>query len=138
MRGIYRARNCVAAILKRLVHRNANVQLYSLTLSDALSKNCGEVAQAELASRSFTQTLQRIVTDRNTHDTVKKKSLALIKEWNSEWGNDESVGLIRETMESLKKQGEHLHLLTQALLTLCSYRVLSSGGERACTSRASV
>ncbi|UZJ56070.1 hypothetical protein CBS101457_005390 [Exobasidium rhododendri] len=99
------SRNCVAAILKRLVHRNANVQLYSLTLSDALSKNCGEIAHQELASRSFTQTLQRIITDRNTHDTVKKKGLALIKEWNQEWGNDESLGLIRETMESLRKQG---------------------------------
>jgi len=88
------------------VHRNANVQLYSLTLSDALSKNCGEIAHQELASRSFTQTLQRIITDRNTHETVKKKSLALIKEWNQEWGNDESLGLIRETSEALRKQGE--------------------------------
>lgn len=91
--------------MKRLVHRNANVQIYSLTLSDALSKNCGEIAHQELASRSFTQTLQRIVTDRNTHDTVKKKSISLIKEWKSEWGNDESLGLIRETMESLKTAG---------------------------------
>jgi signal transducing adaptor molecule len=99
-------RNCVAAILKRLVHRNANVQLYSLTLSDALSKNCGELAHQELASRSFTQTLQRIIVDRNTHETVKKKSLSLIKEWNSEWGNDESLGLIRETMNALKSQGK--------------------------------
>lgn len=111
----------MAAILKRLVHRNANVQLYSLTLSDALSKNCGEIAHQELASKSYTQTLQRIVTDRNTHDIVKKKCLAIITEWNSEWGNDESLGLIRETMEALRKQGETFnsswHLSFQILCT---------------------
>lgn len=99
------ARNCVAAILKRLVHRNANVQLYALTLSDALAKNCGITAHRELASRSFCQTLQRIVTDRNTHSTVKQKSLAVLKSWTQEWGQDESLGLVRETMEALSSQG---------------------------------
>lgn len=120
------ARNCVAAILKRLVHRNANVQLYSLTLSDALSKNCGEIAHQELASRSFTQTLQRIVTDRNTHDVVKKKSLSLVKEWNQEWGNDESLGLIRETMESLKKQSERARNTNGPMLPVLIRPILSS------------
>lgn len=95
----------MAAILKRLVHRNANVQLYALTLADALSKNCGLVAHRELASRSFCQTLQRIVTDRNTHATVKRKGLVLIKEWCVEWGQDESLGIVRETMDTLKRQG---------------------------------
>lgn len=101
----FSARNCVAALLKRLVHRNANVQLYALTLADALSKNCGLVAHRELASRSFCQTLQRIVTDRNTHSTVKNKALKLIKEWSTEWGQDETLGIVRETMDSLKSQG---------------------------------
>lgn len=99
------ARNCVAAILKRLVHRNANVQLYALTLSDALSKNSGIVAHRELASRSFCQTVQRIILDRNTHITVKKKATSLIKQWSQEWGQDESLGIVRETMEALRNQG---------------------------------
>lgn len=99
------ARNCVAAILKRLVHRNANVQLYALTLSDALSKNSGIIAHRELASRSFCQTVQRIILDRNTHITVKKKATSLIKQWSQEWGQDESLGIVRETMEALRNQG---------------------------------
>jgi hypothetical protein len=58
------ARNVMAAILKRLAHRNPNVQLYSLTLTESLSKNCGKELHSEIASRAFTQTLERLITDR--------------------------------------------------------------------------
>lgn len=88
------------------MHRNANVQLYALTLSDTLSKNCGLVAHRELSSRSFTQTLTRIVADRNTHETVRKRVLALIKQWAEEFAHDESLGIMGETYESLKSQSE--------------------------------
>lgn len=88
-----------------MIHRNANVQLYSLTLADALAKNCGIEAHRELASRSFTQTLQRIVVDRNTHEKVRTKTLELIKEWSKDFGDDASLGMVAETMEALKTQG---------------------------------
>lgn len=88
---------------KRLVHRNANVQLYALTLADAVAKNCGLTAHQEIASRSFTQTLARICLDRNTHMTVKKRCAALVKEWAGEF-DDDSLGLMKETYESLKSQ----------------------------------
>ncbi|EST08854.1 hypothetical protein PSEUBRA_001563 [Kalmanozyma brasiliensis GHG001] len=97
------ARNCIGAIQKRLVHRNANVQLFALTLADAVAKNCGLSAHQEIASRSFTQTLARICLDRNTHATVKKRCSALVKEWAGEF-DDESLGLMKETYESLKSQ----------------------------------
>lgn len=58
------ARNVIAAVLKRLAHRNANVQLYSLAVAEALSKNCGIEVHREIASRAFTQGLERLVTDR--------------------------------------------------------------------------
>ena len=58
------ARNVIAAILKRLAHRNPNVQLYSLTLAESLSKNCGKDLHSEIASRAFTQALERLITDR--------------------------------------------------------------------------
>ena len=35
----YRPRDAIAAIIKRLAHRNANVQLYSLTVTPA-EKSC--------------------------------------------------------------------------------------------------
>ena len=58
------ARNVIAAILKRLAHRNPNVQLYSLALADSLSKNCTVELHREIASRAFTQALEKLITDR--------------------------------------------------------------------------
>jgi hypothetical protein len=51
-------------MIKRLAHRNANVQLYTLELANALSQNCGNKMHKELASRSFTDALLRLTADR--------------------------------------------------------------------------
>ena len=61
---IFSGRNVIAAILKRLAHRNANVQLYTLTLAESLSKNCGLTLHRELASKAFTAGLEKLVMDR--------------------------------------------------------------------------
>ncbi|KLO19130.1 hypothetical protein SCHPADRAFT_899227 [Schizopora paradoxa] len=96
------ARNVIAALLKRLAHRNSNVQIYALALADSLSKNCkGQTGlNREISSKSFTQGLERLVTDRNTHDKVKKKALSLIAMWAREF-NDES-NLMTELYNNLK------------------------------------
>jgi hypothetical protein len=57
-------KDTVAAMIKRLAHRNANVQLYTLELANALSQNCGVAMHRELASRSFTDALLRLANDR--------------------------------------------------------------------------
>jgi len=59
-----RARNVIAALLKRLAHRSPNVQLYTLSLAESLSKNCGIELHRELASRAFTGALEKLVVDR--------------------------------------------------------------------------
>jgi hypothetical protein len=58
------SKDAVAAMIKRLAHRNANVQLYTLELANALSQNCGINMHRELASRSFTDALLRLANDR--------------------------------------------------------------------------
>lgn len=58
------AKEVVAAMIKRLAHRNANVQLYTIELANALSQNCGVAMHRELASRSFTDQLLRLANDR--------------------------------------------------------------------------
>ena len=57
-------RDAAAALIKRLAHRNANVQLYTLELANAFSQNCGPKMHRELASRSFTDALLRLANDR--------------------------------------------------------------------------
>ncbi|KZT70876.1 hypothetical protein DAEQUDRAFT_667046 [Daedalea quercina L-15889] len=99
------ARNVVAAVLKRLAHRNPNVQLYTLTLAEALTKNCGVEVQREIASRAFTQGLEKLVTDRTTHEKVRKRVLLLIAMWTSEFEKDPALGIMEECFESLKSKG---------------------------------
>ncbi|KAI0761840.1 hypothetical protein BD413DRAFT_587977 [Trametes elegans] len=99
------ARNVIAASLKRLAHRNPNVQLYTLTLVEALSKNCGIDVHREIASRAFTQALEKLVTDRTTHDKVRKRVLGMVAVWTAEFEKDPTLGLMEECYESLKGKG---------------------------------
>ena len=57
-------KDVVAALMKRLSNRNANVQLLALELANALSQNCGISVHRELASKSFTDSLLRLAADR--------------------------------------------------------------------------
>ncbi|CEH14191.1 hse1_ustma ame: full=class e vacuolar protein-sorting machinery protein hse1 [Ceraceosorus bombacis] len=97
------ARSCVHSISKRLQHRSAHVQIYALTLCDALSKNCGSIAQKELDSRTFAEALRRLIVDRNASIEVKKKSWALMKEWVAE-SNAETGRVLKETLDGLSAQ----------------------------------
>ncbi|KAF8323500.1 uncharacterized protein EI90DRAFT_2384190 [Cantharellus anzutake] len=108
------ARNVIAAILKRLAHRTSNVQLYSLALAEALSKNCGIELHRELCSRSFTQGLEKLVTDRNTHDKVRKRALGLIKTWALEFESDPTLGIMYECYENLKSKHYRFDQATEA------------------------
>jgi signal transducing adaptor molecule len=64
-------KEAVAAMIKRLAHRNANVQLYTIELANALSQNCGVSMHRELASRSFTDALLRLANDRVSWSLVR-------------------------------------------------------------------
>ncbi|KAF8511802.1 hypothetical protein BU17DRAFT_54359 [Hysterangium stoloniferum] len=96
------ARNVIAAVLKRLAHRNPNVQLYSLALGEALSKNCGIALHREMASRSFTQGLEKLVADRTTHEKVKRRALYLISLWTGEFENNPQLGMMDELYKTLR------------------------------------
>ena len=50
--------------MKRLAHRNPTVQLFALSLSESLGKNLGVNVHREMASRAFTQGLEKLITDR--------------------------------------------------------------------------
>ena len=123
LKAPHRARNVVAASLKRLAHRNPNVQLYTLTLLEALSKNCGIEVHREISSRAFTQGLEKLITDRvrppipltlavvtfssrqTTHNKVQKRALGMVAVWTAEFEKDPSLGLMEECYENLKSKG---------------------------------
>ncbi|KAI9759349.1 MAG: ESCRT-0 subunit protein hse1 [Chaenotheca gracillima] len=103
------AKDAVASMIKRLAHRNANVQLYTLELANALSQNCGPKMHKELASRSFTDALLRLANDRNTHQQVKAKILERMAEWAEMFSRDADLGIMEQAYMKLKSQNPNLH-----------------------------
>ncbi|KAF7719835.1 Class E vacuolar protein-sorting machinery protein [Penicillium ucsense] len=102
------AKDAVAAMIKRLAHRNANVQLYTLELANSLSQNCGAKIHRELASRSFTDALLRLAADRNTHQQVKSKILERMQEWSEMFSADPDFGIMEQAYMKLKTQNPNL------------------------------
>ncbi|PYI36375.1 class E vacuolar protein-sorting machinery protein hse1 [Aspergillus indologenus CBS 114.80] len=102
------AKDAVAALIKRLAHRNANVQLYTLELANALAQNCGPKIHRELASRSFTDALLRLAGDRNTHQQVKAKILERMHEWTEMFASNPDFGIMEQAYMKLKTQNPNL------------------------------
>ncbi|CAG8612088.1 4552_t:CDS:10, partial [Dentiscutata heterogama] len=98
------SKECIASIQKRLIHRNANVQLYALTLTNYLVKECGLSLHREICSRAFISVLTKILNDRNAYDAVKNRILDLIQEWSSEFRSNPSLSLMEETRRQLQAQ----------------------------------
>ena len=97
------ARKCMAAIQKRVVHRNANVQLYAITLTDTLSKNCGDAIHHEIASRAFMHTLSKVVREPSTHNLVKQRILRTLLSWRDEYKHDDTLGLVADTVNDMRE-----------------------------------
>ncbi|KAK5113274.1 ESCRT-0 subunit protein hse1 [Meristemomyces frigidus] len=96
--------HAISALIKRLAHRNANVQLYTLELANALSQNCGAPVHRELASKAFTDSLLRLAADRNTHGQVKQKVLERMENWTEEFRNNPELGIMEQAYGKLRTQ----------------------------------
>ncbi|CAK1354838.1 Class E vacuolar protein-sorting machinery protein hse1 [Cercospora beticola] len=98
------AAQATAALIKRLAHRNANVQLYTLELANALSQNCGLPLHRELASKAFTDALLRLAADRTTHAQVKQKVLERMGSWSDEFRSSPELGIMEQAYQKLRTQ----------------------------------
>ncbi|KAJ2722156.1 ESCRT-0 subunit protein hse1 [Coemansia sp. Benny D115] len=99
-----KARQCFEVINERMLNRNANVVLYTLTLVKALLENCGQNVKQEVASRTFTTTLVRVVNEKTVHDKVKNQILGCIQQWAFDFRQDATLSLIEETQSKLRAQ----------------------------------
>ncbi|OCF39579.1 class E vacuolar protein-sorting machinery protein HSE1 [Kwoniella heveanensis CBS 569] len=99
-----RARQAVAALQKRLSHRNPSVQLYALELANTLAQNCDKELLGELSSRNWTSALDRLINDRATAAPVKKKALLFVKAWAKQLEDtgDPNLGLMGELYDQLR------------------------------------
>ncbi|KAK3947211.1 hypothetical protein QBC32DRAFT_94272 [Pseudoneurospora amorphoporcata] len=103
------AKEAVSSMIKRLAHRNANVQLYTLEVANALSQNCDKHMHRELSSRAFTDALLKLANDRNTHTQVKAKILERMKEWSDMFKSDPDLGIMYDAYYRLKQSNPTLH-----------------------------
>ncbi|KAL2019915.1 hypothetical protein VTK56DRAFT_9090 [Thermocarpiscus australiensis] len=101
-------KDSVQSMIKRLAHRNANVQLYTLEVANALSQNCGKNMHRELSSRAFTDALLKLANDRNTHNQVKVKILERMKEWSDMFKSDPDLGIMYDAYYRLKQSNPNL------------------------------
>ncbi|KAM7207287.1 Autophagy-related protein 13 domain containing protein [Naviculisporaceae sp. PSN 640] len=102
------SKEAVQSLIKRMAHRNANVQLYTLEVANALSQNCGKPMHRELSSRAFTESLLRLANDRNTHQQVKAKILERMKEWTDMFKSDPDLGIMYDAYYRLKQSNPTL------------------------------
>ncbi|KAK0704124.1 hypothetical protein B0T21DRAFT_377979 [Apiosordaria backusii] len=102
------SKDAVQSMIKRLAHRNANVQLYTLEVANALSQNCGKNMHRELSSRAFTDALLKLANDRNTHTQVKAKILERMKEWSDMFKSDPGLGIMYDAYFRLKQSNPTL------------------------------
>ncbi|KAI9271161.1 hypothetical protein EDC94DRAFT_512501 [Helicostylum pulchrum] len=99
------ARDCVASVEKRLLNKNSNVQLYAVALTEALVKNCDITVHREISSRSFTNTLTKLVHDKTIHAKVRTRILEFIQMCSFEFRTDSTLGLMNEVYHSLRAEG---------------------------------
>ncbi|KAJ6442044.1 Class E vacuolar protein-sorting machinery protein hse1 [Purpureocillium lavendulum] len=101
-------KEAVQSMIKRLAHRNANVQLYTLELAHALCQNCGKPMHREVSSRAFTDALLKLANDRNTHTQVKAKILEKMKDWSDMFSQDSELGIMYDAYYRLKQSNPTL------------------------------
>lgn len=101
-------KEAVQSMIKRLAHRNANVQLYTLELAHALCQNCGKPMHREVSSRAFTDALLKLTNDRNTHTQVKAKILEKMQSWSDMFSQDAELGIMYDAYYRLKQSNPTL------------------------------
>lgn len=103
-----KAKDAVSSIIKRLAHKNVNVVLYSLTLANALVQNCSINLKAEVASRPFLGTLQKLLSNPKTHPAVKNRVLDLVQSWAESFRGESQLDFMVETYRQLASEGMYV------------------------------
>ncbi|KAJ2709505.1 ESCRT-0 subunit protein hse1, partial [Coemansia spiralis] len=99
-----RAQQCFEVVNERVMHRNANVVLYTMTLVQSMVENCGQGVRQQVASRAFTTTLTRVLNDKSMHEKVKSRILGCIQQWAFDFRQDPTLSLMEETYTKLRAQ----------------------------------
>ncbi|KAI8908431.1 hypothetical protein EDD86DRAFT_207640 [Gorgonomyces haynaldii] len=111
-----------ASIKKRINHKNPNVSILALKLTDICIKNGGHHFLQEVSSRDFMDNLQSLARA-NVDPSVTEKVLELIQSCGIAFKSKPDLGYAVEVYEQLKREGfkfssmEHSHSLPMLIET---------------------
>ncbi|KAJ3105721.1 Vacuolar protein-sorting-associated protein 27 [Phlyctochytrium planicorne] len=95
----------IQTLKRRINHKNPNVQMQALKLTDTCVKNSGHHFIIEVASREFMDNLISLVRVPGANQDVRQKMLALIQTWGLAFKDKYELAYVVEVYESLKQEG---------------------------------
>ncbi|KAF8839909.1 ubiquitin binding protein [Paxillus ammoniavirescens] len=99
------AKDSMRALKRRLNHKNPNVQILALGLTDTCVKNGGDHFLSEIASREFIDNLVSILKIPGLNHTVKSDILKYIQSWSLAFEGKPSLSYVGQTYKTLKSEG---------------------------------
>ncbi|KAK7468335.1 Vacuolar protein-sorting-associated protein 27 [Stygiomarasmius scandens] len=99
------AKDAMRALKRRLNHKNPNVQLLSLGLTDICVKNGGDHFLVEIASREFMDNLVSILKMPMLNHEVKNTILRLIQNWSVAFEGKHTLSYVGQVYKTLQSEG---------------------------------
>ncbi|CAA7267700.1 unnamed protein product [Cyclocybe aegerita] len=99
------AKDAMRALKRRLNHKNPNVQLLALSLTDVCIKNGGDLFLAEIASREFMDNLVSILKIPVLNHEVKNTILRLVQNWSVAFEGKPNLNYVGQVYKTLTNEG---------------------------------
>ncbi|KAL4069017.1 hypothetical protein V8B97DRAFT_1965190 [Scleroderma yunnanense] len=99
------AKDAMRALKRRLNHKNPNVQLLALGLTDTCVKNGGDHFLVEIASREFIDNIVSILRVPGLNHAVKAAILRHIQNWALAFDGKPSLAYVGNVYKTLKSDG---------------------------------
>ncbi|KAL0074853.1 hypothetical protein F4703DRAFT_1891266 [Phycomyces blakesleeanus] len=110
------AKDCMHALKRRLGHKNPNVQLATLSLTDTCVKNGGDQFVREVASMEFMDEMVKLVAHSSTQNPdVTEKALSIIQTWGLAARGNPSLSYMADTYNLLKAKGYKFPAINEAI-----------------------
>ncbi|EOA22786.1 hypothetical protein CARUB_v10003503mg [Capsella rubella] len=79
--NLWQCKDAIKAVKRRLHHKTSKVQLLTLTLLEAMLKNCGDFVHSHIAEKHLLEDMVKIVRKKGDFE-VRNKILILLDTWN--------------------------------------------------------